>query len=51
MISGSNRKMNKQELQNIILQGENEQVEFKEIFNKQVIESVVAFANTSTNKL
>ena len=38
--------MNSEELQNIISQGENEQVEFKETFNKQVIETVVAFANT-----
>ena len=37
--------MNK-ELRNIITQGENEQIEFKEAFNKQVIETVVAFANT-----
>ena len=33
-------------IQKIIEQGENEQVEFKEIFNKHVIETIVAFANT-----
>ena len=43
--------MNKKELQNIISQDENERVEFKEIFNKQVIETIVAFANTEGGSL
>ena len=30
----------------IIKNGENEQIEFKESFNKEVIETIVAFANT-----
>lgn len=38
--------MNKQDLQNTIHQGENEQVEFKTSFSKEVIESLVAFSNT-----
>ena len=38
--------MNKKELLHIISQGESEQVEFKENFGKQVIETIVAFANT-----
>jgi len=39
--------MNKQDLQNNINQGENEQVEFKTSFSKEVIESLVAFSNTN----
>ena len=39
--------MNKKELLHIISQGENIQIEFKENFNKQVIETVVAFSNKS----
>ena len=38
--------MNNKELLHIISQSENSFVEFKEIFNKQVIETIVAFANT-----
>lgn len=38
--------MNRQDLQNSINQGENEQVEFKTSFSKEVIESLVAFSNT-----
>jgi len=38
--------MNKKELLHIISQGESEQTEFKENFGKQVIETIVAFANT-----
>ena len=38
--------MNKKKLLHIISQGESEQTEFKENFSKQVIETIVAFANT-----
>ncbi|MEN8122906.1 MAG: ATP-binding protein [Bacteroidota bacterium] len=38
--------MNKKELLHIISKGECEQTEFKENFGKQVIETIVAFANT-----
>jgi len=38
--------MNLNELQNIISQGENETVEFKQSFSKTVIETLVAFSNT-----
>ncbi len=38
--------MNKKELQQIISQGENEHVEFKENFNNDVIVALCAFANT-----
>mgnify|MGYP005843571787 CR=1 FL=1 len=37
--------MDKNSLQHIIAQGENEQTEFKQSFNRQVIETIVAFAN------
>jgi ATP-dependent DNA helicase RecG len=37
--------MDKNSLQHIIAQGENEQTEFKTSFNKEVIETIVAFAN------
>ena len=43
--------MKKKELQYIISQGENEQVEFKEQFNKQVIETIVAFASTEGGQI
>ena len=43
--------MNKKELQNIISKGENEKVEFKESFNKQTIETLVAFANAKGGKV
>ena len=33
-------------IKNIIEQGEGQYIEFKEIFNKHVIETIVAFANT-----
>jgi ATP-dependent DNA helicase RecG len=38
--------MNLNELQNIISQGENETVEFKQSFSKTVIETLAAFSNT-----
>jgi len=43
--------MTKKQLQNIISQGENEQVEFKLSFNKQAIETVVSFSNNKGGKL
>ena len=38
--------MNVAELQNIIAKGESETVEFKTSFNKEVIETLAAYANT-----
>ncbi len=38
--------MEKEKLLNIISQGENEKVEFKTSFNKEVIDTIVAFANS-----
>ncbi len=43
--------MNNKKLLHIISKGENEQVEFKTSFNKQTIESVVAFSNTSGGRI
>lgn len=43
--------MDKETLLNIIKQGENDQVEFKQAFNRQTIETVVAFANTKGGKI
>ncbi len=39
------------ELQYIIEQGENETVEFKQLFSKTVIETLVAFSNTRGGKV
>lgn len=38
--------MTSKELQHIINKGENETLEFKQTFNKSVIETLVAFSNT-----
>ncbi|PWD97742.1 AlbA family DNA-binding domain-containing protein [Marinilabilia rubra] len=38
--------MNSENINNLILEGENETVEFKTSFNNEVIETLVAFANT-----
>ena len=43
--------MKPSDLQNIILQGETETVEFKQSFNKTVIETLVAFSNTKGGKV
>ena len=43
--------MNIADLQNIISQGESETLEFKSSFNAEVIETLVAFANTSGGKV
>ncbi|MDF1549291.1 MAG: putative DNA binding domain-containing protein [Bacteroidales bacterium] len=43
--------MKKEELSNIIKQGENQNIEFKSNFNIQVIETLVAFANTKGGKI
>jgi len=40
--------MTPQELEILISQGESETVEFKTSFNKEVIEKLVAYANTAT---
>jgi ATP-dependent DNA helicase RecG len=39
------------ELQQIITQGEGENLEFKSSFNNELIETIVAFANTSGGKV
>ena len=39
--------MTKEQIKNILLQGESQLVEFKTNFNKEVIESIVAFSNTN----
>ena len=41
----------RKELQNIIKLGENEKVEFKTSFNKEVIETIVAFSNFAGGKV
>ncbi|MFO8022330.1 MAG: ATP-binding protein [Perlabentimonas sp.] len=38
--------MNSENINNLILEGENESIEFKTSFNNEVIETLVAFANT-----
>jgi len=43
--------MNKETILHIINQGENEQVEFKQNFNRQAIETLVAFANSKGGKI
>ena len=43
--------MDKEVILHIIKQGENESVEFKTSFGKEVIESIVAFSNTSGGKV
>jgi len=43
--------MNKQGILHIIKQGENEQVEFKQNFNQQAIQTLVAFANSNGGKV
>ena len=43
--------MTKKELINIIVQGETETIEFKQSFNKTVIETLVAFSNTLGGKI
>lgn len=43
--------MNTSQLQNIISQGESETVEFKQTFNKAVIETLVAFSNHRGGKV
>ncbi len=44
-------KMKKEELLNLISQGESETVEFKQSFNKVVITAIVAFSNTKGGKV
>ena len=39
------------ELQHIIEQGENETIEFKQLFSKAVIETLGAFSNTRGGKV
>ena len=43
--------MTPKELQDIILQGENDRLEFKQSFNKTIIETLVAFSNTRGGKV
>jgi ATP-dependent DNA helicase RecG len=43
--------MDKEEILHIIKQGENETIEFKTSFGKEVIESIVAFSNTKGGKI
>ncbi len=43
--------MNQKSLLQLIQQGENEKIEFKSAFNDEVIETLVAFANTSGGKV
>jgi len=43
--------MTKEQIKNILLQGESQLVEFKTNFNKEVIESIVAFSNTNGGKI
>ncbi len=43
--------MDKEEILQIIKQGENETIEFKTSFGKEVIESIVAFSNTKGGKI
>ena len=43
--------MKSKEIAHIISQGENEKVEFKELFNTQVIETIIAFANTKGGRI
>lgn len=43
--------MTEPDLQNIINSGENEKVEFKTSFNKEVIETIVAFSNTQGGQI
>jgi len=38
-------------LKNIIEQGEKHNIEFKQSFNKQLIETIVAFSNTKGGKI
>jgi ATP-dependent DNA helicase RecG len=42
---------NSTEIQNLIHSGENETLEFKSSFNNELIETLVAFANTSGGKI
>ncbi len=39
--------MNSKELQNIIAQGENEQIEFKRLWKDEHLKTLCAFANTN----
>ena len=43
--------MEKEEILNIIKEGENERIEFKASFGKEVIESIVAFSNSKGGKV
>ncbi len=43
--------MTEKELKNIINNGESETVEFKQSFNKSVIETIVAFSNSKGGKI
>lgn len=43
--------MNTEQLKHIIDKGENEQVEFKQTFNQQVIQTLVAFANCKGGRI
>ena len=43
--------MTKDQIKNILLLGESQLVEFKTNFNKEVIESIVAFSNTNGGKI
>ena len=43
--------MKKEEISKIIKQGENQNIEFKSNFNIQVIETLVAFANTKGGRI
>lgn len=43
--------MNKQQIKRVLKQGENQTTEFKHTFQKEVMESVVAFANAEGGKI
>jgi len=44
-------KMNKDNFLHIVSQGESEQTEFKQNFNRQTLETIVAFANGKGGKI
>ena len=46
-----NKKMNKKELEFILQKGEGFKIEFKESFNKSVVEDIVAFANAQGGRV
>ena len=51
LITTKTKKLTPEELLNIIRQGENETVEFKTSFGKEVIETICAFANNKGGKV